>query len=135
LSVTSNRLASSEWLCQPLQSATANRAATTWTDFLRTQADALLAADSIETVALSGAKMYILAVIEHATSELDIRVTITGDTAAELAATVEAAVEQSSQSEQRATDEPDRTPHDPRADALRARGGSRTRTPFWGSRF
>jgi hypothetical protein len=103
--------------------------------FLRTQADALLAGDSIETVTLSGAKMYILTVIEHATGELDIRVTITGDTAAELAATVEAAVEQSSQSEQRETDDPDRTPHDPRADALRARGGSRTRTPFWGSRF
>jgi hypothetical protein len=68
------------------------------------------------------------------TSELDIRVTITGDTAAELAATVEAAIEQSSQSEQRAANHPDRTHHDPRADALRARGGGRTRTPC-GSRF
>jgi hypothetical protein len=31
-----------------------DRAATTWTDFLRSQADALLAADLIETVTLTG---------------------------------------------------------------------------------
>ena len=43
-----------------------DRAATTWTDFLRSQAHALLAADFIETVTLTGARMYILAVIEHA---------------------------------------------------------------------
>jgi putative transposase len=43
-----------------------DRAATTWTRFLRSQAEALLAADFIETVTLTGARMYILAVIEHA---------------------------------------------------------------------
>jgi transposase InsO family protein len=42
------------------------RAATTWTQFLRSQAEALLAADFIETVTLAGTRMYILAVIEHA---------------------------------------------------------------------
>ena len=42
------------------------RSATTWADFFRAQAEALLAADSIETVTLTGARLYILAVIEHA---------------------------------------------------------------------
>jgi hypothetical protein len=36
--------------------------ATTWADFLRAQATALLAADVIETVTLTGARLYILAV-------------------------------------------------------------------------
>ncbi|MGC9671304.1 integrase core domain-containing protein [Planosporangium sp. 12N6] len=49
-----------------------NRAATTWADFLRSQAEALLAADFIETVALTGARMYILAVIEHVTRRIRI---------------------------------------------------------------
>lgn len=40
--------------------------ATTWTDFLRSQAGALLACDFIETVTLTGQRQYILAVIEHA---------------------------------------------------------------------
>jgi transposase InsO family protein len=40
--------------------------ATTWATFLRSQAEVLLAADFIETVTLSGTRMYILAVIEHA---------------------------------------------------------------------
>jgi hypothetical protein len=48
------------------------RAATTWTDFLRSQAEALLAADFIETVTLTGTRMYILAVIEHASRRLHI---------------------------------------------------------------
>ena len=43
------------------------RTATTWANFLRSQAHALLAADFIETVTLTGTRMYILAVIEHAT--------------------------------------------------------------------
>src|SRR4051812_16114204 len=43
-----------------------DRAVTTWTDFLRSQAEALLAADFIEPVTLTGARMYILAAIEHA---------------------------------------------------------------------
>lgn len=42
------------------------RASTTWADFLRSQADALLACDFIETVTLTGQRQYILAVIEHA---------------------------------------------------------------------
>src|SRR4051794_38791462 len=43
-----------------------DRAATTWAAFLRSQAEALLAADFIETVTLTGDRMFILAVIEHA---------------------------------------------------------------------
>jgi transposase InsO family protein len=49
-----------------------DRAATTWTDFLRSQAHALLAADFIETVTLTGARMYILAVIEHANRRIRV---------------------------------------------------------------
>jgi transposase InsO family protein len=49
-----------------------DRAATTWADFLRSQAHALLAADFIETVTLTGARMYILAVIEHASHRIRI---------------------------------------------------------------
>ncbi|MEV4009887.1 helix-turn-helix domain-containing protein [Nonomuraea angiospora] len=53
------------------------RASTTWTDFLRSQADALLACDFIETITLSGQRQYVLAVIEHATR----RVRVLGTTA------------------------------------------------------
>lgn len=42
------------------------RAASTWADFLRSPADALLACDFVEILTLSGARMYVLAVIEHA---------------------------------------------------------------------
>ncbi|MGW6501902.1 hypothetical protein [Nonomuraea angiospora] len=42
------------------------RASTSWAGFLRSQADALLACDFIETVTLHGQRQYILAVIEHA---------------------------------------------------------------------
>jgi transposase len=49
-----------------------DRSATTWPDFLRSQAQALLAADFIETVTLTGARMYVLAVIEHATRRIRI---------------------------------------------------------------
>jgi putative transposase len=49
-----------------------DRAATTWTDFLRSQAHALLAADFIETVTLTGARMYILTVIEHASRRIRV---------------------------------------------------------------
>jgi putative transposase len=49
-----------------------DRASTTWAAFLRSQAQALLAADFIETVTLSGARMYILAVIEHASRRIRI---------------------------------------------------------------
>jgi putative transposase len=54
-----------------------DRAGMTWTQFLRSQAQALLAADFIETVTLTGARMYILAVIEHTSR----RVRILGATA------------------------------------------------------
>jgi transposase len=53
------------------------RAASTWADFLRSQADALLACDFMETVTLTGTRMYVLAVIEHASR----RVRILGATA------------------------------------------------------
>jgi putative transposase len=49
-----------------------DRAATTWAAFLRSQAEALLAADFIETVTLTGTRMYILAVIEHASRRIRI---------------------------------------------------------------
>ncbi len=35
------------------------RTSTTWADFLRSQADALLACDFFETVTVSGARMYV----------------------------------------------------------------------------
>jgi transposase InsO family protein len=61
-----------------------DRAATTWVQFLRSQADALLAADFIETITLTGTRMYILAVIEHASR----RVRVLGATAHPTAARV-----------------------------------------------
>ncbi|WP_066374638.1 integrase core domain-containing protein [Herbidospora mongoliensis] len=54
-----------------------DRASTTWADFLRSQAGALLACDFIETVTLNGQRQYILAVIDHATR----RVRVLGTTA------------------------------------------------------
>jgi len=48
------------------------RASSTWADFLRSQADALLACDFFETVTLSGARLYVFAVIEHATRRIRI---------------------------------------------------------------
>ncbi|MEV1004052.1 integrase core domain-containing protein [Nonomuraea sp. NPDC050202] len=53
------------------------RASTTWADFLRSQANALLACDFIEAVTLSGQRQYVLAVIEHASR----RVRVLGTTA------------------------------------------------------
>lgn len=41
------------------------RSATTWADFLRSQAEALLACDFVETVTLCGARIFVLAVVEH----------------------------------------------------------------------
>jgi transposase InsO family protein len=64
------------------------RASTTWADFLRSQADALLGCDFIETVTLDGQRQYILAVIEHATR----RVRVLGVTAHPTAAWVIQAV-------------------------------------------
>src|SRR4030088_3134675 len=48
------------------------RSSSTWADFLRSQADALLAWDFLETVTVSGARMYVLAVIEHTTRRIRI---------------------------------------------------------------
>jgi putative transposase len=48
------------------------RASSTWTDFLRSRADALLACDFFETVSLAGARMYVFAVIEHASRRIRI---------------------------------------------------------------
>jgi putative transposase len=48
------------------------RATTTWSDFLRSQADALLACDFFETVTLSGARLDVFAVIEHANRRIRI---------------------------------------------------------------
>ncbi|MFJ9181371.1 hypothetical protein [Streptomyces sp. NPDC102360] len=46
-----------------------DRAATTWADFLRSQAGTLLACDFIETVPLTGQRQYVLAVIQiHGTT-------------------------------------------------------------------
>ncbi|MGW7007027.1 integrase core domain-containing protein [Streptomyces sp. NPDC054933] len=49
-----------------------NRSATTWADFLRSQADAPLACDFIETITLTGQRQYILAAIEHTTRRIRI---------------------------------------------------------------
>lgn len=48
------------------------RASSTWAAFLRSQADALLACDFFETVTLSGARLYVFAVIEHANRRIRI---------------------------------------------------------------
>ncbi|MEU8265343.1 integrase core domain-containing protein [Micromonospora sp. NPDC048999] len=49
-----------------------DRAATAWTQFLRAQAEAMLAADFIETITITGTRMYILASIEHASRRIRI---------------------------------------------------------------
>ena len=48
------------------------RASQGWTVFLRSQAQAILAVDFLETVTLTGTRMYVLAVIEHATRRIRI---------------------------------------------------------------
>ncbi len=53
------------------------RTSSTWTAFLRSQAHAIIAADFFETTTLTGACLYVLAVIEHTTR----RVRILGATA------------------------------------------------------
>ncbi|MGW5682181.1 integrase core domain-containing protein [Nonomuraea sp. NPDC003754] len=58
------------------------RASVTWADLLRSQADALLACDFIETVTLNGQRQYILAVIAHATRRVRVLGTTAHPTAA-----------------------------------------------------
>jgi transposase len=48
------------------------RSCTTWADFLRSQADVLLACDFLETVTLSRSRMFVLAVIGHRTRRIRI---------------------------------------------------------------
>ena len=48
------------------------RTSTTWADFLRSQADALLACDFFGTVTLTGTRLYVLAVIEHASRRIRV---------------------------------------------------------------
>jgi putative transposase len=48
------------------------RCTTTWANFLRSQAGALLACDFFETITLSGARLYVFAVIEHATRRIRV---------------------------------------------------------------
>jgi hypothetical protein len=44
----------------------------TWAAFLRGQAHAILAADFLETRTLTGARLYVFAVIEHATRRVHV---------------------------------------------------------------
>jgi hypothetical protein len=60
------------------------RSSSTWADLPRSQADALLACDYLETVTVSGTRMSVLAVIEHATR----RIRIVGATAHPTASSV-----------------------------------------------
>jgi putative transposase len=48
------------------------RTTATWADFLRSQAGALLACDFFETVTLTGARLHVLAVIEHDTRRIRV---------------------------------------------------------------
>ena len=48
------------------------RTTATWASFLRSQAGALLACDFFETVTLTGARLYVLAVIEHASRRIRV---------------------------------------------------------------
>ncbi|MFE5587144.1 integrase core domain-containing protein [Kitasatospora sp. NPDC056531] len=48
------------------------RQGTTWADFLRSQAEALLACDLFETRTLTGARLYVFAAIEHGTRRIRV---------------------------------------------------------------
>ncbi|WP_327002596.1 transcriptional regulator [Dactylosporangium sp. NBC_01737] len=64
------------------------RTSDTWASFLRSQAEAILAMDFFETVTVTGAHLYVLAAIDHATR----RVRVLGATARPTAAWVTQAV-------------------------------------------
>jgi len=64
------------------------RGNTTWAGFLRSQADALLAMDFIETVTLTGQRQYILAAIEHTTRRIRVLGTTAHPTAAWVTQTI-----------------------------------------------
>jgi putative transposase len=49
-----------------------DRASTTWASFLRSQANALLACDFFETSTVTGARLFVLAVIEHGTRRIRV---------------------------------------------------------------
>jgi putative transposase len=49
-----------------------DRSSATWASFLRSQADALLACDFSGTVTLTGARLHVLAVIEHAARRIRV---------------------------------------------------------------
>ena len=51
-----------------------DRAATTWSQFLRSQAEALLTVDFLNTITLTGTRVYVLAVIEHASRRVRVSV-------------------------------------------------------------
>jgi transposase InsO family protein len=51
---------------------TAQRTTTTWSAFLRSQAEALLACDFFEASTLSGTRLYVLAVIEHSSRRIRV---------------------------------------------------------------
>lgn len=51
---------------------TPERTSSTWATFLRSQGHAIIAADFFETTTLTGAKLYVLAVIEHTTRRIRI---------------------------------------------------------------
>ncbi|MCC8250486.1 integrase core domain-containing protein [Saccharothrix luteola] len=48
------------------------RTSTTWSTFLRSQTDALLACDFFETSTLTGTRLYVLAVIEHSSRRIRV---------------------------------------------------------------
>ena len=48
------------------------RSSTTWAHFLRSQAEALVACDFVETVTVSGTRMFVLAVIEYHTRRIRV---------------------------------------------------------------